>query len=459
MSTIPGPVTVAPLAAPFFSELQPASWRGVPFAVRGGALKVGRRVAVHEYPFRDDVWVEDLGRAGRRISLTGFLVQDAAYLGASVGNIGGGDVIAQRAAMIAACETPDNGDGELVHPSLGHLTVSLLDFDCEESAEHGRSFELRFTFIAAGQPQFPTLAIATQAQTALSVVAAYAAAAQDFANQLSALLTTPPLVGELERTAQAFAVDAQAITERATNLVSMVATLPGEFGRYVGQFTDSIRNPLTTLAQLSGQAAQAREAAQEAGQALAGAAGLADPAGMSQAAQALVTAVQTANPDPHQAVQSLVSLQQGTTAQTRANASLTAANAASVALYRRCAVIALADSTPDYALTSYDDAQALRTSVCDALDAEIVAAADTGDDASFAALTAVEVAVVQDLTTRGATLATMQQVKTAQSMPMLVLAYRLYQDVSAYDALLQQVNPVNPAFAPVTFRAALGASA
>lgn len=61
---------------------------------------------MHEYPYRGDVWVEDIGRGARRISLSGFLLQDAAY--------GRGDVLAQRAAMIAACETEDHGDGELV---------------------------------------------------------------------------------------------------------------------------------------------------------------------------------------------------------------------------------------------------------------------------------------------------------------------------------------------------------
>ncbi|MFP4895826.1 DNA circularization protein [Paraburkholderia sp. EG304] len=437
-------------SSPYFGELQRASWRGVPFATRRGTLKVGRRVAVHEYPFRDDVWVEDLGRAGRRISITGFLVQDAAY--------GGGDVIAQRASMIAACETPDEGDGELVHPSLGRLTVSLLDFECEESADQGRAFEVRFTFITAGKQQFPTLLIATQAQTGLSALAAFAATAQDFANQMSALLTTPPVIGELERTAQAFVNNALSITARATNLVSMVATLPGNFGRYVGQFTASIKNPYTTMAQLSGQVAKAHESVVESGHALTSAAAVADYGGMSSAAQSLVGAVQSANPDPHQAVQSLLALQQATTAEPRANADLAAASTSSTDLYRRSAVIALADSTADYGLTSYDDAQSLRETVCDALDTEIVAASDSGCDATYQALQALQTAVVQDLTTRGNSLATTQEVDLAQSMPMLVLAYRLYQDVSEYDALVQQVDPVNPAFSPVSFRAALPSS-
>ncbi|SMG58967.1 hypothetical protein [Paraburkholderia susongensis] len=40
-------------------------------------------------------------------------------------------------------------------------------------------------------------------------------------------------------------------------------------------------------------------------------------------------------------------------------------------------------------------------------------------------------------------------------MPLLVLAQRLYQDVTRYEALLQQVAPIHPAFAPVSFQASL----
>lgn len=124
----------------------------MPFGVRGGTLKAGRRNVMHEYPYRDDRWVEDLGRNGRRISITGFLAENAAY--------GGGDVIAQRTAMIAACEqAPDEtagSGGEFVHPSLGCRTVFLLDFECEERTELGRAFELRFPFIQSGTQQFPT---------------------------------------------------------------------------------------------------------------------------------------------------------------------------------------------------------------------------------------------------------------------------------------------------------------
>jgi prophage DNA circulation protein len=46
-------------AATFRAQLQPASYRGIPFGVFGGQARFGRRNALHEYPFRDVPWVED----------------------------------------------------------------------------------------------------------------------------------------------------------------------------------------------------------------------------------------------------------------------------------------------------------------------------------------------------------------------------------------------------------------
>lgn len=437
---------------PFFGALQTASWRGVPFGVTGAQLKAGRRTALHEYPFRDDVWVEDLGRAGRRIGVTGFLVQDAAYGG-------DGDVLAQRAVMLAACETA--GAGELIHPSLGSVRASLLEFDCEEAAERGRVFALRFTFAETGTPEFPALTAATQAQTELSAVAAFAKTAQDFMDQIHRVLVSPPIIGEIERTARNLVNEAEAITQRATSLVAMVSTLQGEFGRFVGQYVGQFAGGLktaTSVDELIGAGAQAREAVRASGAALTDAASHADFEGMAAATQALVQAVRQANPDPHQAVQSLLALQAATVTQPRATPDLNAVNGASVNLYRRSAVIALAQSTATYALASIDDAQALRATVCDALDLEIDTAADAAnanEDASYDALRALQAAVVLDLTTRGQSMAAMQTVHTPQPVPLIVLAQRLYQAVGRYDGLLQQAKPIHPAFPPTTFRAPL----
>jgi prophage DNA circulation protein len=84
-----------------------------------------------------------------------------------------------------------------------------------------------------------------------------------------------------------------------------------------------------------------------------------------------------------------------------------------------------------------------------------VGVADSGDDSTFEALSVLKAAVVQDLSTRGDSLASMRDVAMGASLPLIALAQRLYQDVSRYDELVQQIAPVNSAFAPIAFRASL----
>jgi len=204
-------------AASWTKQLRPASYRGVPFGVFGGNSKFGRRNAVHEYPFRDKPWVEDLGRAARRISVSGFLVGD--------------DVIQQRERMIAASENP--GDGELIHPTYGRLTVSLIDFSTEERWDQGRVFEVTFSFVEAGQRTFPSVATSTKDAVTMACTAADAAVKTDFiSSATSTLKQGAAVVGQAVSTAAAWGRQAQRLANDATNLFNMVGTLKGGFGRF-----------------------------------------------------------------------------------------------------------------------------------------------------------------------------------------------------------------------------------
>ena len=431
------------MSSSFFKSLQRASWRGVPFAVTSSTLRVGRRTALHEYPNRDDVWVEDLGRQGRRIQISGFLVENAAY--------GGGAVIAQREQMIQACEKI--GADDLVHPTLGRIKATLTEFEASETAEEGRAFRLRFTFIESGLQEFPTSKVATQQQTQINGTAAYAAAAQDFLTGVSGLMSMPLVVGEIQRTAAALQTSVQAIAGRATSLVAMLVNLPGEFGRYVGQYSAQIKSPLTTVQALVGAAAKSNQAVTTAAASLTAAAAAGDASGIAAAAQATIQALQAANPEPMTAINALLELQSDTVTQEQTTASLVAANTSAVNLYRRCAVTAAAASTANIKLASSDDAANVQSLICTALDVEIQTAGDAGEDASYLALRALRVGVVLDLRARAATLASTQLVSTPQPVPLLVTAQRLYQDASRYDELLQEALPVHPAFPPTQFRA------
>jgi prophage DNA circulation protein len=129
-------------------QLQTASWRGVPFAVLASRTMAGRKTAEHGYPFRDTVWVEDLGKKGRRYSFQGYIV--------------GEDVYAQEQSMLAATEQPNQG--VLVHPSLGPRTVSLTEFSSGITFDQGRVVTLEFTFVEGGSPLYPGANTSTQDQ-------------------------------------------------------------------------------------------------------------------------------------------------------------------------------------------------------------------------------------------------------------------------------------------------------
>ncbi len=114
-------------------QLQRASFRGVPFFVRSADTEEGRRGVLHEYPLREDPYVEDLGRKAGEFSLDAFVIGD--------------DYFKARDALRAALREP--GPGELVHPTLGRMQVSLVaSFRFVESLvdEGGIArFSLRFT--------------------------------------------------------------------------------------------------------------------------------------------------------------------------------------------------------------------------------------------------------------------------------------------------------------------------
>ncbi|WP_431276280.1 DNA circularization N-terminal domain-containing protein [Variovorax ureilyticus] len=259
-----------PLASNWRAQLRPASLGGVPFAVWGGQLRVGRRNAVHEYPFKDEVWVEDLGRAARRITLTGFIVENAVY--------GGGNVIQQRDRLIAVCESRDQKT--LVHPTLGSLNVSLLDSAMEERWDQGRMFEVSFSFIEAGQRVFPRADVSTGVVVDSAADAAEAALSGDFEASIGSALSQGQAVVDMAvSTAGTWAGNAVSLAGDATNLINTVGSLSGSYSRYFGgrnrgfqNLTAQLSMPTTTITQLVAAGTVARQGVATASSALTAAA-------------------------------------------------------------------------------------------------------------------------------------------------------------------------------------------
>lgn len=224
------------------SRLQTASLGGVPFGVLSGGIQVGRRTVTHEYPFKDQVWVEDMGRAARRITLSGFLVENARY--------GGADVIAQRERLIAMCEAP--GKKTLVHPTLGRMNVALVESSMQERWDRGRVFELSLSFVEEGERVFPLTVSDTRSEVKSQADSADTAIGGDFSSAVSgALAQGASVVSSAVNTAGAWANTAMNLASDATNLMHMVSSLPGANGRYFGGRTLGIGKVANQLAAMS----------------------------------------------------------------------------------------------------------------------------------------------------------------------------------------------------------------
>jgi prophage DNA circulation protein len=220
-------------------QLQPGSWRGVGFVLDAGTTAAGRRVAIHEYPYRDDAWAEDIGKLPRRFAIQAFIVGD--------------DVYQRRDAMLKACEQA--GAGTLVHPTLGAIQCVLMEFSCADRRERGRVVEFSFAFIVAGDVLYPSTATATGQNVTAAIEKLKTASAGDLGSFLGG-------VGEVAKQVTATVVHytsiASTLVGDASRVFNSVRGLVGFFGRYATG-SRSVLQPVTaTVRSALGAATAAR---------------------------------------------------------------------------------------------------------------------------------------------------------------------------------------------------------
>ena len=135
-----------------------ASFRGVPFFVESAERQGGRRIVPHEFPQRDDPYVEDLGRRARAFPVEGYIC--------------GQDYIEQRDKLLTALEDVA-GPGELVHPYYGVKRAVCARFSVQESIGDGGIARLSIEFVEApAQAIAPSEEIDPGAQVEASAAAA-----------------------------------------------------------------------------------------------------------------------------------------------------------------------------------------------------------------------------------------------------------------------------------------------
>lgn len=115
-------------------KLLPAMFRSVPFELLDSKLSGGHRLAKHEYPNRDQGWIESMGEKLPEFSITGFVI--------------GADYFVKRDALIDALR--QSGAGTLTDPYKGEVLVVCESWDCAEVRADGRMAMFTMTFTMAG---------------------------------------------------------------------------------------------------------------------------------------------------------------------------------------------------------------------------------------------------------------------------------------------------------------------
>jgi prophage DNA circulation protein len=381
-------------------QLVGATFRGVPFFVETAARTGGRRTVTHEFPLRDDPFVEDLGRRARVFSVEGYVLGD--------------EYLQQRDALLAALEDTA-GPGELVHPYYGVRRAVCSSLSVQETIVDGgmARFALEFTE-APAQVVVPTEVTDLAAEVDASADAALVAVEAELEEGLD-------VDGQPSFAVESLAADLEAIAEQleeslagAVTTTQELALLDVEIAAIVGDATSIIREPSETVAALVGVLDALSETV----------------AGAPRAVlQALLDAYDVEAQPEAQGVSS-------TREQERANQVVVAA------ALRRVLVIEAARLLPDISYETIEDATADRDAVAERLEEQ----AETAGDTAYPTLVQLRADILRAIPGDDV-LARVVTIERRVAVPSLLLAYQVYGTVEAWEEkVITRNRPQHPGF-------------
>jgi prophage DNA circulation protein len=410
LRTVTFPQPPAPNGQPVASrKLVGASFRGVPFFVESAESGGGRRAVVHEFPLRDDPYVEDLGRKARTFRLEGYVIGD--------------DYLTQRDKLLSVLEA--EGPGELVHPYLGTdrkdpLKVICLSVSVRESRDAGgmATFALEFAETPLQVP-VPTQVVDSAAQVDASADTAVAASKAEFVKKYDAD-GMPAFSLESAETALTEATDALAaelapivtVTQELAELTGRVSLMTAQASSLVRQPADAIDGFRAVLDGLVDTIAEAPGAVM-------------DALFEAYLADLGITVVATTS----------------TRARELAN------QTAIVGAIRRVIAIEAARLAPLVEYASIEEATAARDRVGEMLEEQAASASDT----AYPALVDLRSAVLRAVP-GGNAFASVVTVTRNVPIPSLLLAYQLYGNVDLEADIIARNGVAHPGFIAGTLK-------
>jgi prophage DNA circulation protein len=387
-------------------NLLPASFRGAPFQYLTAARGGGRRLAEHEFPLRNDPYIEDMGRRKRTHKITGYVIGD--------------DYMAQRDALERALD--GDGPGTLVHPYRGPIQVNIGSYTVQEIVDEGRIARFDFECVESGGQPSPVSANATGdaavaagndlfAQLESGFAAAWPGIGQDEVELLLALeVLFVPLVGWPGIDTTGFSQLARDLVLLTSNQATLAGNVTGFCRRYAAAAVASIAPYDENLSSRGPQID-------------------ADPTfGLS----ALFAAAESLGGDARHKKRAREAL-----------AMLVTGSAAAGAVQ----IVAQTE------FDAQDDADAARDLVTAMVDAVTTRAAEAADDAAFAVCQTLFGAASTDLTIRAKQVPSTVEYRFGGAQPSVVLAQRFYGDAGRAAELVARNGAPHPLFMPPSVRA------
>jgi prophage DNA circulation protein len=407
-------------------QWQTGSFRGVEFCWKQSDTTVGRKTARHDYPLRDDAYIEDMGMLPREFTLECYVI--------------GEDYTFARDALTSALE--QEGPGILTHPTMGTFLACVADkVRVTESTSEGGMCRFSIPFILAEENKwYPSADVDTGGAVDDKANTAAEASKNEFGDKFTssgkpqfvkndAISMTDKICSALDGLrakfptnveTPAFIKDLNKIKNSAQSLIGAPYTLAQSIMTQVNQLRDLALTPLNLLnyAKIQTQ-------------------------GLLNVASSIVNlpmSIFNAYASLFDYGTSTSSISQTTPSRIQQAQNLDAFNA----LVRQAAIIEAARTSSTIDFSSYDEAESVKETLVDAIDTELLEASDT----VYAALVDLRAAVVKDISTRGADLSRIVSFTPAQTAPALVIAHRLYGDGGRAEEIIARNKIRHPLFVP-----------
>lgn len=385
-------------------RLLTASYRGVEFFIDSEEIEGGKRAEIHEYPERDEPFIEELGKGARTFRVACYILGD--------------DFIDERDKLLDAFETA--GPGTLVLPTRGEFSAICLSHRSIQSSDEGRIARIEATFVRAGLNAFPQALSDTREAVLDSVEPGILASSARFL----ARFTADALPDWVEQSA---ADGIAAIRDGLRTVVDLVDGPADETASLVRALDDFGDDALDLAREPARMAAEFQSHMLALGELGATPRRLYDT--LASSLGALDSLDVTAGVTPHRI-----------TAATQSDALRE--------IYRRNVVLELARVSTRVDFESREDALAFADDLGAKLQDEISVAGDVQDDEGLAALQEALGAIVADLDARAKQLPRRTTLELAVSTPALVVAHRAHGDATRDAEIVARNRVRNPAFVP-----------